>query len=46
MQGSGVSLIFAGNDEDEVNKMITSTNLNLDPATSGCAPENNTPAKH
>jgi hypothetical protein len=39
-------LIFAGNDEDEVNKLITSTKLNLDPAISGCAAESNTPAKH
>ena len=36
--------IFAANDEDEVNKLISFTKLNLD-AASGCSSELNNPAK-
>jgi len=45
-EAQALVFIFAGNDEDEVNRLITSTKLKLDPASSGCGAERNPPRKH
>jgi hypothetical protein len=44
-EAQALVFIFAGNDAYEVNKLIASMKLKIDPAAAECAPERNPPAK-